>query len=245
MGCRGLFREIYALEIFYSHYLQRIFHIKTLVTYDRTCLQHFKLLGSGSFWAQTIRQGWFKRALTDEKGSHIFIFLFFNFSLFSPGFNQDLQFQVQEFWSCIIMPVRTFALDCNQGRKQLTEITATHFLWNMKGKLGWFINVYNNLLDHISSSECLVLSSFTSHLKCPLFFVQYVWLYILYCDLGKWLRVPRHGRSCCGGPGRERSCSCVQRRPGYETPRQGWPGNEALFLVFFSLFISFPAQQLI
>ena len=50
-----------------------------------------------------------------------------------------------------------------------------------------------------------------------------------HCDVGEWFWMSRHCGSCCGWPGRECSCSSVQRRPGDETPWQGRPGSQTLF----------------
>lgn len=42
---------------------------------------------------------------------------------------------------------------------------------------------------------------------------------------GRWLEVPGHSGSCCGGSGRKCGSSSVQRRPRHEAPGQGGTGR--------------------
>lgn len=104
-----------------------------------------------------------------------------------------------------------------------------------------FGNVFNQRwwlcfrMRTLSPPLCCLKSSLenSSHLKMSIYLFLYICDSSSYCDVGKWFRMPRHSGSRRGRPGRECSCSCVQRRPGHETSWQGWPGSQALLSFFY------------
>lgn len=131
----------------------------------------------------------------------------------------------------------TSKANCNQGRKTADWSHNSTFLMKYKGQ-GRLI-LYSTFGTFLIFEMSVVKDDVenNSHLKsvCIHFCFFCSCNSSLYCDVGKWFRVPRYRWSRCGRPGRECSCSGVQWRPGHETSWQGWPGSQALFSFLFSL----------
>lgn len=112
---------------------------------------------------------------------------------------------------------------------------STHF--NEKQKAQRRVSWTHTVMLYFSPIKCVSFRISVFWFSLPLFILPKKCLIVFlicmcnplcnpspFCDVGKWLRVPGHRGSYCGGSGRKCSCSGVQRRPGNETSRQGGPG---------------------
>lgn len=151
-------------------------------------------------------------------------------------------------WLTLVHEQVTSNANCNQGRKE-TKLQRSVFMKHEEQERtihkntdsAYFLNRSTFNVTFGSEWERLVFFVLLDIFVCSHFFSTRD--SFLCCDLGKRLRRPGHSRSRGGGLGRECRCSCVQRRPCYETSRQGRPGREALH-PYCSLFMCVPYKQM-